>query len=123
LQINPGIILANLAQFRSKEGLWASDVVWSSAAHIPPGTWWKGVCQDEPLAQLAVRLLTVPPTSAAAERNWSAFGNVHTARRNRLTNDKVEKLVAIRCNLQLRKPNNTAIVHGDSDDSSASDSE
>jgi hypothetical protein len=44
---------------------------------------------------------SVPPTSSVAEKNWSGFSKVHTKLRYRLTNDYVQKLVAIRANLQL----------------------
>ena len=57
------------------------------------------------LSPIASVILQIPPTSAAPERNWSLFGNTHTKVRNRLTNDRVEKLVAIRFNLKLFEPN------------------
>ena len=44
--------------------------------------------------------------SATSERNWSLFGNTHTKAHNRLTNTRVEKLVAIRANLRLFEPDN-----------------
>ena len=44
----------------------------------------------------------MPASSAAAERNWSAFSFVHSRLRNRLTPDKVEKLVYIFFNKKLQ---------------------
>ena len=60
-------------------------------------------------------ILQIPPTSAASERNWSLFGNTHTKVCNRLTNDRVEKLVAIRSNLKLFEPNAATQLDYDSE--------
>ena len=95
-------ILSNLAEFRTSTGLWKRSYLWDSTKHTDPATWWKGLCTNQPLTPVAIRLLEVPPTSAACERIWSGFGNIHTKKRNRLTNKHVEKLVAIHSNLKLR---------------------
>jgi len=39
------------------------------------------------------------------ERTFSSYGNIHTAKRNRLTNDRAGKLVYINHNLRLLKKN------------------
>lgn len=56
----------------------------------------KQIWGSEALAPEASIILQIPPSSAASESNWSLFGNTHTKVRNRLTNVRVEKLVAIR---------------------------
>ena len=43
----------------------------------------------------------IPASSAAAERNWSHFGFIHNLRRNRLTNERVFKLISVYSNLHL----------------------
>jgi hypothetical protein len=50
------------------------------------------------LAKIALRLFTVPTSSAAAERVWSIYSFIHSKRRNRLGIQKVEKLVFIYIN-------------------------
>ena len=50
------------------------------------------------LAQIALRLFTIPTSSAAAERVWSIYSFIHSKRRNRLGIQKVEKLVFIYIN-------------------------
>lgn len=50
------------------------------------------------LATAADRLLSVHVTTAAAERNWSAWGRVYQANRNQLGIDKAEKLVYVKAN-------------------------
>jgi hypothetical protein len=68
-------------------------------------TWWK-VMEDfgaKRLAPIAIRLLSVPISSAAAERNWSLYGFIHNQRRNRLSNDRAQKLVFVCSALRTRR--------------------
>lgn len=101
MNLDVGEVMGSLAKFRAKDGIWKSDGVWKSADHVSKATWWKGLCSSEPVSSIASILSQIPPTSASSERNWSMYGNTHTKLRNRLTNDRVEKLVAIRSNLKL----------------------
>ncbi len=59
--------------------------------------WLKYLSDHFPLlAKAAVRLISTHVTSAAAERNWSAWGYIYAdLRRNRLSVDKANKLVSI----------------------------
>lgn len=43
----------------------------------------------------------MPPTSAPSERNWFTHDNVHTKTKNRLTNERVQKQVAIKSNMRF----------------------
>lgn len=54
------------------------------------------------LQKVALQVFAMPCSSAASERNFSTFGFIHTKLRNRLSAEKVEKLVYIKTNaLQL----------------------
>ena len=53
------------------------------------------------LSEPAQILLTIPPSSAASERNFSAWSTVHTKKRNRLTTQRAGKLVYIYHNLRM----------------------
>ena len=68
------------------------------------GTWWKGnfgaVAPE--LTKVAVRVLSIPTSSAAAERNWSTFSYIHDKKQNKLSNDHVFKLVYIYFNNKLK---------------------
>ncbi|KAM6453426.1 uncharacterized protein PHA67_019283 [Liasis olivaceus] len=94
-----GKILSNVAEYRISSGIWARNAFWDSAKHIPPATWWQGLCTTQPLIPLASRLLQISASSAACERIWSVFVNIHTKSRNKLTCERVEKLVSIHANL------------------------
>ena len=43
------------------------------------------------LGKIALRLYSIPTSSAASERAWSVFSMLHTKRRNRLKNKTVIK--------------------------------
>src|SRR6218665_3067487 len=96
--------LCDLAEFRAKEGLWKSEGIWHAAKTIPGATWWKGLCANRSLAQVASRVLSLPASSASAERNWSTYKHVHGAKRNRLTDKRAHKLVNVASNLKFTLP-------------------
>lgn len=61
--------------------------------------WWMADGTDWPLLQnLALRVFAMAASSAASERNFSTFGFIHSKLRDRLTPEKVMKLVYIKAN-------------------------
>ena len=69
---------------------------------IRPTAWWKGFCSNQELSKIASKILSLPSTTAAVERSFSTYGNIHTAKRNRLSNDTAKKLVFISQNIKYR---------------------
>ena len=73
---------------------------------MDPINYWRHVKKNtlmEPLRRfcdMAVRLLSCPPSSAGLERTFSAFGLIHSKLRNRLSNERVMKLVRVYCHLR-----------------------
>lgn len=65
--------------------------------------YWEAIGKEKfpELYACAKTLCIMPCSSAAAERVWSIFGFVHKPLRNRLANDKVEKLVFLYVNAGL----------------------
>ncbi len=53
------------------------------------------------LSKLALRLFRLVPSSSASERNFSTFSFIHTKLRNRLSSEKVEKLVFVFANSKM----------------------
>ncbi|OWY90404.1 hypothetical protein PHMEG_00041479, partial [Phytophthora megakarya] len=53
------------------------------------------------LAPIAIRVLSVPTSSAATERVWSIYSFIWSKRRNRLSATTVEKLAFNYCNSSL----------------------
>ena len=65
---------------------------------MSPVVWWslgRFGSRHEGLRSLAMKVLHIPATSAAAERNWSAFRFIHTRLRNKLLAPRVKKLVYV----------------------------
>jgi len=65
--------------------------------------WWDQYGGDYPdLQYFAKRIVSQCMSSSGCERNWSTFALVHTKLRNRLSYDKLHKLVYVHYNLKLR---------------------
>ena len=65
---------------------------------------------------MAASVLTLPASSAATERSFSSFEVIHTKKRNRLTNDRLNKLVFVRHNSRLLSNSNYHDMDPDSDE-------
>eukprot|EP01038_Epipyxis_sp_PR26KG_P016473 gene16473-22471_t len=49
-------------------------------------------CNDD---DVAFRVFSIPSSAAASERNWSTYGFIHSALRNRLKDERASKLVYV----------------------------
>jgi len=96
-------ILKELAEYRATEGFFAIPYVSKSACTVDPIVWWKGTCFGSNLGKLAVKILSMPASTAATERSFSTYGFVHSARRNRLTVDRAGMLTYVAHNLKLMR--------------------
>lgn len=105
MQLNVSRVQENLADYRDKEGLWASKFLWegfdNTNTEISPLLWWRtlrGTCK---LADVAIRILGAPVTSAATERTFSTFAWIQSKKRNRLSSERAAKLTYISYNWKL----------------------
>lgn len=96
-------ILAELAEYRAKEGFFSKTYVLKSIEKVDAIVWWKGICFGSKLSRVAVDILSMPPTTAATERSFSTYGLIHSAKRNRLTVDRAGNLTYVAHNLKLLK--------------------
>ena len=63
-------------------------------------TWWETYGRRVPhLQKLVVRILSQTCSSSSCERNWSVFEKIHTKKRNRFENLKLNSKFIITCNL------------------------
>lgn len=106
---NAVIIWKQILNYKEKNGVFENKLAWKTAGEIDPITWWCGNFSDSApeLTQLAKRILSIPTSSAASERNWSAFAYIHDKKRNRLRADRVLKLVYVYSNYKLQMPRET----------------
>jgi hypothetical protein len=104
-------------QYKARSGIFGNSLAWVSINNVDLLTWWKGnfgaVAPE--LTKVAVRVLSIPTSSAAAERNWSTFSYIHDKKRNKLTNDRIFKLVYIYFNNKLKTPKISKVTNVDED--------
>ena len=93
-------LFIELVKFRQKISPYDNETIWISSSNLSPSIWWQSWPNSE-LQQLAIKILSIPTSSAAAERNFSTFGFIHNKICNRLCNEHVKKLVYIYRNLQM----------------------
>lgn len=103
----------NLADYRDKQGIWSRQFVWEGIGlernnNVNPLLWWRGLRGTCELADVAIKILGAPVTSAAIERTFSTFAWIHNKKRNRLTSDRAAKLTYLAYNWKLMHgtPNN-----------------
>lgn len=101
-------IQKDMADYRDKEGLWKRSFIWEGVTgkvekdkQVAPLLWWRQLRGTCVLADVAIRILGAPITSAATERTFSTFSWIHSKRRNRLTTARASKITYISHNWHL----------------------
>ncbi|GES99673.1 zinc finger BED domain-containing protein 1-like [Rhizophagus clarus] len=94
-----------MQKYIAKTDEFSGALLRASIEYSSPISWWKSNFTHKfpVVVELACRVLSIPTSSAAAERNWSNFGFIHSKLRARLNNNRVKKLVAIYQNLRIHK--------------------
>ncbi|XP_047129494.1 uncharacterized protein LOC124809441 [Hydra vulgaris] len=94
--------------FRNAQGLFGRVNAVSTRKKRSPADWWRAFGDQTPkLAKFAIRTLSLTSSASGCERDWSSFNQyfneqVHTKRRNRLKQAKLNDLVYIMFNLKLK---------------------
>ena len=84
----------------------------SSEIHIlQSSTGIYGRTEYPALARIALRVFSCPTSSADSERAWSVFDLIHSKRRNRLVNLRVNKLVFVYMNRAFRGDSENTMFH------------
>ncbi|PKI78962.1 hypothetical protein CRG98_000603 [Punica granatum] len=92
-----------LEEFKHERGLFGFSSAKSMRFKKTPADWWESYGADTPeLQKFSIRILSLTCSSSECERNWSAFEMVHTKRRNRLYQKKMNDLVFVMYNLKLK---------------------
>lgn len=99
-------VMVELAMYRSREGVWAKDFVWKAVENegVSALLWWKTFYQYTKLGKVAIRILSVPSTSASVERSFSTFSFIHSKKRHKLNTTRAGKLCYIAHNWKLMHP-------------------
>lgn len=104
LNLNNDNLLIEIGKYlskHSKQGIFGDSLTKRAAEKVDILTFWGGFCKDTTLSKIAVRILSMPSTSAAVERSFSSQSLIHTKRRNRLTTTRAIKLNYVRHNSRL----------------------
>ncbi|KAJ8969493.1 hypothetical protein NQ314_001718 [Rhamnusium bicolor] len=102
--------MTDLGNYLAKAGFFSESFLWDVLDETNVVTWWKGFCGHTFLAKIAVRILTMPCTSAATERSFSSQSNIHTNKRNKLTAERAAKLNYVQHNIKLLRLSRNAAV-------------
>lgn len=101
-QSSSGQLTKELLWYNNKTGPFGKSIFWELEVLSNPIDWWNGLQKEVPiLGKLAIKLMSIPASTASSERNWSNFGFIQNIKRNRLTNERTFKLVSIYANLRL----------------------
>lgn len=94
-----------LVEFGLAKRSWSPDDR-QKHANFSPLDWWTLTNRYPMVKQFAAHILSIPTSSASSERSWSIHGFIHSKNRNRLSVERVNKLVFIYTNLAKRKTAN-----------------
>ncbi|XP_074323848.1 uncharacterized protein LOC141660758 [Apium graveolens] len=81
---------------------------------MEPKIWWliHGVSAPN-IQKIALKLLGQPCSSSCCERNWSTYSFIHSIRRNKILQIRVENLVYVHNNLRLLSRKSDAYLTGE----------
>ena len=86
LHVSASKIFEECALYSAKEGFFEKVFLLKNVSAISPIAWWHGYCGRKELNKIACKILRLPATSAAVKQSFGCYSNVHTAKRNRLSN-------------------------------------
>ncbi|XP_058094325.1 uncharacterized protein LOC131240217 [Magnolia sinica] len=101
--------ISTLLDFYTKsEEIFSRDIVIRHWTMKLPTDWWAayGVDpnrKDPSLKKLAMKILGLTCSTSGCEHNWSTFEAIHTKKRNRLEQKKLNDLVFVPYNKKLRE--------------------
>ena len=100
------LIRHQISDFFSSKGVFAQPQAVNDRATMNTLSWWHMYGGAAPeLYSLAIRVLSQSVNTSCAERCWSTYSYIHSVKRNRLNNDRAEKLVFVHYNHRLLSRN------------------
>ncbi|RWR95166.1 HAT dimerization domain-containing protein isoform 2 [Cinnamomum micranthum f. kanehirae] len=108
-----------ISEFVSAKADFGTELAMSTRTGLHPASWWQqhGInCLE--LQRIATRILSQTCSSFGCEHNWSTFDQIHSRRRNRLSQKRLNDLIYVHYNLRLRERQ----LRGKPDDSISLDS-
>ncbi|CAN1133282.1 hypothetical protein LINPERHAP2_LOCUS7558 [Linum perenne] len=95
-------IMQQLDTFHHARGMFSSYESMQLLDRKHPADWWSSFGDDVPnLKKFAIRILSITCCVSGCERNWSVFERVHSKKRNRLLQKKMNDIVYVMYNSKL----------------------
>ncbi|KAI0524227.1 hypothetical protein KFK09_003591 [Dendrobium nobile] len=99
----PTIAMNEVRLFRDGLESFGKPIALTMPKEMQPDEWWKMFGSSAPnLQKVAIRILSQTSSSSGCERNWSVFEQIHSKRRNYLEHQRLNDLVYVRYNLNLK---------------------
>eukprot|EP00253_Pinus_taeda_P030681 PITA_30681 len=90
--------------FSNASGTFGKNLAKIAREADEPAQWWEAFGGHVPeLQRFAIRILSQTCSATGCERNWSVFERIHTKKRNRLDQKRLNDLVYVQYNLRLRR--------------------
>lgn len=90
--------------YKRAEGFFGLPMAIRQRSLKSPAAWWGAYGKHAPeLQNFAIRILSLTCSSSGCERNWSVFEHLHSKKRNRLAQQKLNDLVFVKYNRALRR--------------------
>ncbi|KAI3507987.1 hypothetical protein L1887_22986 [Cichorium endivia] len=97
-------ISGELDKYRNAEGLFGNVLAIRQRKTKSPADWWASYGSSAPnLKKFAIRVLSLTCSATSCERNWSVFQQLHTKRRNRLAQCRLNDMVYVKFNRALER--------------------
>ncbi|CAN1317767.1 hypothetical protein LINPERPRIM_LOCUS30557 [Linum perenne] len=94
--------MQQLDTFHHARGMFSSYESMQLLDRKHPADWWSSFGDDVPnLKKFAIRILSFTCCVSGCERNWSVFERVHSKKRNRLLQKKMNDIVYVMYNSKL----------------------
>ncbi|XP_059630209.1 uncharacterized protein LOC132273211 [Cornus florida] len=92
-------ISLELSRYMKADGLFGSSIAIRQRQSRAPADWWSAYGSTTPnLQKFAIKVLSLTCSASGCERNWSVFEHLHSKKRNRLTQCRLNDLVFIKYN-------------------------
>ncbi|KAL0801924.1 hypothetical protein Bca101_057100 [Brassica carinata] len=95
--------MTELDAFKNATGIFGHDMAIRQRDIKAPAEWWSCYGSSAPnLKSFAVKILSLTCSATGCERNWSVFQLLHTKKRNRLAQHRLNNMVFVKYNRALK---------------------
>ncbi|XP_021746442.1 uncharacterized protein LOC110712290 [Chenopodium quinoa] len=95
-------IMTVLTFYKQENGLFRNQMAIRHRKTKAPHEWWSCYGSSTPtLQQFSIKILSLTCSASGCERNWSTFEHIHSKKRNRLRQSRLNDLVYVKYNWAL----------------------